>query len=194
MAKRPYKRTKKLIMPKFQLKVAGACLGLALMAVLTLMILMNEAILDFADKGWVDSAALQDKWAGVLLAKLGIALLIFAPMTLALGIILMHRVAGPLYRFDMFLRAVVKGEHPDPCRIRSSDELKEFCVLLNRMTAPMRNGTVDLAPFQAAMVDSDPLDLAATWSEASALKEALAAEAAPANESDAKTPAEVEAA
>ncbi len=190
MAKRTYKRKKKLIMPKFQLKVAGACLGLAVMAVVTLMILMNEAILDFADKGWVDSAALQDEWAGVLLAKLGIALLIFAPMTLALGIILMHRIAGPLYRFDMFLRAVVNGEHPDACRIRSSDELKEFCVLLNRMTAPMRNGTVDLAPFQAAMAESDPMDLAATWSEASALTKASNAAA---SETE-KVPAEVEAA
>lgn len=78
MAKRPYKRKKKLIMPKFQLKVAGACVGVALIAVITLMILINEAILDFADKGWLDSAVLQDQWVSVLLTKLAVAFLIFA--------------------------------------------------------------------------------------------------------------------
>jgi len=148
-----YKRKKKLIKPKFQLKVAMACFGLALMSVLTMMILLNEAILDFADKGWVDSAALQNEWVGVLLTKLGIATMIFAPMTLALGIILMHRVAGPLYRFEQFLGAVVRGEHEQECRIRKGDELVEFCELLNRLTVPLRDGTVDLAPFQAAMAN-----------------------------------------
>ena len=162
MAKRRYKRKKKLIKPKFQLKVAAACLGLAMMAVLTMMILLNEAILDFADKGWVDSAALQNEWTGVLLTKLGIALLIFAPMTLALGIILMHRVAGPIYRFEQFLGAVVRGEHPDVCRIRQGDELVEMCDLLNRFTQPLRDGTVDLAPFQAAMAGEAPEELAVT--------------------------------
>ncbi len=162
MAQRKYKRKKKLIKPKFQLKVAGACLGLAVMAVLTMMILLNEAILDFADKGWVDSALIQDKWIGVLLSKLGIALLIFAPMTLALGIILMHRVAGPLYRFEQFLGAVVRGEHPGECRIRDGDELVDMCELLNKLTVPLRDGTVDLAPFQAAMADgAAPVELAA---------------------------------
>ena len=160
MAKRRYKRKKKLIKPKFQLKVAGACLGIALMAVLTMMILLNEAILDFADKGWVDSAALQSEWMGVLLMKLGIALLIFAPITLALGIILMHRVAGPIYRFEQFLGAVVRGEHPGECRIRQGDELVEMCDLLNRLTAPIRDGTVDIAPFQAAMAGEAPTELA----------------------------------
>ena len=161
MAQRKYKRKRKLIKPKFQLKVAAACLGLSMMAVLTMMILLNEAILDFADKGWVDSAALQNEWISVLLTKLGIALLIFAPMTLALGIILMHRVAGPLYRFEQFLSAVVRGEHPNPCRIRKGDELVDFCELLNRFTTPLRNGTVDLAAFQEAMTTDAPGDIAA---------------------------------
>ena len=151
MAKSQYKRKKKLIKPKFQLKVAAACLGIALMAVITLMILINEAILDFADKGWVDTAALQDRWISLLLAKLGIALAIFAPMTLALGVILMHRVAGPLYRFEMFIGQVVRGETVEPCRIRKGDELQDMCDTINLLTKPLREGTVDLAPFAEAM-------------------------------------------
>jgi hypothetical protein len=151
MAKSRYKRKKKLIKPKFQLKVAAACLGIALMAVITLMILVNAAVLDFADKGWVDSAALQERWIGVLLTKLGIALAIFAPMTLALGVILMHRVAGPLYRFEMYIGQVVRGETTEPCRIRKGDELQDMCDTLNMLTQPIREGKVDRAPFAEAM-------------------------------------------
>lgn len=187
MAQREYKRKKKLIKPMFQLKIACACLGLALMAVLTMMILLNQAILDFADKGWVDSVALQNEWIGVLLTKLGIALLIFAPMTLALGVILMHRVAGPLYRFEQFLAAVARGEHPQPCRIRKGDELVDMCELLNRFTAPLRDGSVDLAPFQAAMANEAPTDLAAT-------PDAETDEALVESDDEARVPAEVEAA
>ena len=176
MAQPRYKRKKKLIKPKFQLKVAFACLGLSVMAVLTMMILLNEAILDFADKGWVDSSALQNEWIGVLLTKLGIALLIFAPMTLALGIILMHRIAGPLYRFEQFLAAVVRGEHPHDCKIRDGDELVEFCDLLNRLTVPLRDGTVDLAPFQAAMARTQAAPAAEAETEQAGVPE-LAADA-----------------
>ncbi|MDA1194949.1 MAG: hypothetical protein O2894_07160 [Planctomycetota bacterium] len=172
MSQRKYKRTKKLIKPRFQLKVAGACLGIAVMAVITLMILMNDVILDFADKGWVDSAAVQDKWAGVLLTKLGIALMILAPMTLALGVILMHRIAGPLYRFEQFIQGVVRGEQTDICRIRQGDELQDLCDLLNEFTAPLRDGTVDLAPFQASLRGRAPNELAAEPLEVEADAEA----------------------
>ena len=158
VAQRKYKRKKKLIKPKFQLKVAGACLGIALMAVLTMMILLNEAILDFADKGWVDSAALQNEWVTVLLTKLALALLIFAPMTLALGIILMHRVAGPIYRFEQFLNAVKVGEHPEPCRLRKGDELWDFCELLNEVTEPLPNGSVELPKAEKAE-DQEPAEV-----------------------------------
>ena len=107
------------------------------------------------------SIDLQNEWIGVLLAKLGIALVIFAPMTLALGIILMHRVAGPIYRFEQFLAAVARGEHEHDCKIRDGDELVEMCDLLNRFTAPIRNGTVDLEPFRASMAGEAPTELAA---------------------------------
>jgi hypothetical protein len=175
MAKPAYRRKKKLIKPKFQIKVAAACLGLALMAVITLMIMINEAILDFADQGWVDSAALQHRWIGILLGKLAIALAIFAPMTLALGILLMHKVAGPLYRFEMYLGQVARGETTEPCRIRKGDELQDMCDTINHFTAPIRDGTVDRAPFAEAMGCS-PLRAPTAEEEAAA----ASAEASPA--------------
>jgi hypothetical protein len=153
MTKRNYKRTRKLIQPKFQMKIAFACLGIAVMATLVLTVLLNQVVLDFADKGWIDSARVEQEWIGVLVTKLLIALAVLTPMTLALGVILMHRVAGPLYRFRQFVRAVAHGEHPNECRLRKNDELMDFCDLLNRFTAPVRNGTVDYRVFAEALGD-----------------------------------------
>ena len=144
MPHRKYKRRKKLIKPRFQLKVAASGLGIAVVSVLVLVIMMNDAIMEFADKGWVDAVALRNEWMGVLLSKLLLALGVLVPMTLALGVILTHRIAGPLYRFEAFLNAVKRGEHPGECHLRKGDELIDFCTLLNEVTEPLRNGSVPL--------------------------------------------------
>lgn len=151
MPQQKYKRKKKLIQPKFQLKIAFACLGIAVIAALVLTIVINQMVLDFSNKGWIDSAKVSSEWRGVVMTKLLIALAILTPMTLALGVILMHRVAGPLYRFRQFISAVGRGEHPQECRLRKSDELADLCDLLNKFTAPIRDGSVDYKLFAAAL-------------------------------------------
>ncbi len=151
MPQQKYKRKKKLIQPKFQLKIAFACLGIAVMSALVLTVLINQVVLDFSDKGWIDSAKVESEWMGVVMTKLLIALAILTPMTLALGVILMHRVAGPIYRFRQFIRAVGRGEHPQECRLRKGDELTDLCDLLNSFTAPIRDGSVDYRLFAAAL-------------------------------------------
>ena len=119
-------------------------LGISIVAVLLMMIMVNEAVMEFASKGWVDAVALQEEWMSILLSKLLIALALLVPLTLAMGVLMTHKIAGPLYRFEMFLNAVMDGEHPEPCRLRQNDELKDFCELLNEVTEPLRNGSVPL--------------------------------------------------
>lgn len=157
MAKRTYKRRKKLIKPRFQLKVALAGLGISVVAVLLLMIMVNEALMEFASKGWVDAAALEGEWMSILLRKLLIALVFLVPLTLAMGILMTHKIAGPIYRFEMFLNAVMAGQHPEPCRLRDGDEFKDFCELLNKVTAPLRDGslpTTTIAAEDLAVVEA----------------------------------------
>jgi len=156
MSQRKYKRRKKLIKPRFQLKVALSGLGIAFMSVLLLMIMINEAFMEFADRGWVDAVALRSEWMDIMFSRLLIALAFLVPMILALGIVLTHRIAGPLYRFETFLTSVMAGEHPEPCRLRTGDELVEFCDLLNEVTEPLRNGSVPMP----AKKDETPDDLA----------------------------------
>lgn len=144
MATHTHKRRKKLVKPRFQMKVAVSGLGISIVAVLLMMIMVNEAVMEFASKGWVDAVALQEEWMSILLSKLLIALALLVPLTLAMGVLMTHKIAGPLYRFEMFLNAVMDGEHPEPCRLRQNDELKDFCELLNEVTEPLRSGSVPL--------------------------------------------------
>lgn len=166
MPKRRYKRRRKLIKPRFQMRVALSGLGLAVVAVLLLTIMMNEALMEFASKGWVDAAALRGEWMSILISKLVLALCLLVPMTLALGVVLTHKIAGPLYRFEMFIQGVMAGEHPEPCRLRKGDELQDFCDLLNELTEPLRNGTLQFpaqeagenTPAEVTSEDEDVVD------------------------------------
>ena len=81
-----------------------------------------------------------DEIPGALLISFAVAFLLLAPLSLAIGVLTTFRVLGPLYRFRMFLRQVADGTPPGPCKIRKTDELHDFCDLLNEVTEPLRRG------------------------------------------------------
>jgi hypothetical protein len=78
---------------------------------------------------------------------------VLLPLTLSVGIVATFRIAGPLHRFETFLRAIANGEKPADCKIRRGDELQEFCTLLNDVTAPLRTGDAPSADAAVARDD-----------------------------------------
>ena len=60
-----------------------------------------------------------------------ITLALLVPLTLAIGILVTHRVAGPLYRFEEYLKAVARGEPVGRCHIRKGDECQSLCDAVN---------------------------------------------------------------
>ena len=54
------------------------------------------------------------------------------------GVITTFRIAGPLFRFQQFLESIERGEKPADCKIRRTDDLHEFCAVLNRVSRPWR--------------------------------------------------------
>lgn len=149
---KPYRRRKKLINPRFQLKLAFAGLAIGLISVMVLMIVLNEAIMELMDKGWIDPISVQSGWIGLIGGKMLLAAALLVPLTLALGVLFTHRIAGPMYRFHKFLTAVRDGEKPGRCTIRKGDEFQEFCDLLNDVTLPLR---VDEPVRDASPIDED---------------------------------------
>jgi hypothetical protein len=51
----------------------------------------------------------------------------------AMGIVLTHRIAGPLLRIEATLDALLERGEARPIRLRKGDELKGLCLRVNRL-------------------------------------------------------------
>ena len=131
-------RKKKLINPRLQGRFLTLLLAASGASVLVHAGLSSWALASLASELPNDARRLHDAIPGTVVLSSVATLLAVLPIFLMLGIAGTFRVFGPLYRFRMFLTAVCKGEHPEPCRIRKDDELHDLCELLNRATESVR--------------------------------------------------------
>ena len=53
-------------------------------------------------------------------------------LSLILGLFLTHRLAGPLYRFEQTIKAILSGDLSVRIRLREKDEFQELALLLNQ--------------------------------------------------------------
>lgn len=142
----PERRKKKLIEPRIQKRFVLLFLSTTALAMLVQALVLSHLLLRVADRLPSDGVALKSELLGLLTSGLTFTLLLLTPLTLAVGIASTHKVVGPLYRFRMYLSQLANGERPEPCRIRKSDELQDFCALLNRATEPLRGARTPVGP------------------------------------------------
>jgi hypothetical protein len=134
----PYRRRIKLIKPWLQLKLLGVFVGLSalgfLLQSLHVGLRLSELASTLPEGGSYLMAVMPELPLEILLVSFGMLL----PLTIAVGILVTFRIAGPVYRFEKYLKAVMRGEETGPCRIRKGDEFQELCELLNQVTAEQR--------------------------------------------------------
>jgi hypothetical protein len=135
----PFKRSKKLIQPRLQLRLTFTFLGVALLALLLQFLLFGATISALAAELPQDGPVLLDRIPQYTLLVFGISICVLLPMTLCVGVLVTFRIAGPLYRFEQHLKAIARGEDPGVCRIRREDELQDFCKTLNAALDKMRS-------------------------------------------------------
>ncbi|QDU84123.1 hypothetical protein Pla163_12270 [Planctomycetes bacterium Pla163] len=126
-----HKRTKRLIKSGLQLKLILTFVGLACVASLFEVILLNRAVTFVATQMPRDGGILLSELPGVLRTSVLLCLGVLVPVTIGVGLVLTHRIAGPIYRFELYLRSIVDGEQVGRCKVREGDELQDFCELLN---------------------------------------------------------------
>ena len=70
-----------------------------------------------------------------------VSLILFATIFVIVifGVLFLHRVAGPVYRFQSVLRRVVKGEIPDEFRLREGDFFSEAADDLNKVLKHLKD-------------------------------------------------------
>lgn len=140
------KRRIKLIKPGLQLKLIGVFVGVSMLGFLMQTLVVWLRLTQTAEM-LPESAG--NALAGMLpMLPLEILLISFGmllPFTFAIGILATFRIAGPIYRFEQYLKEVIQGTQVGPCRLRSGDELQELCDLINEATEPLRHGGLHVA-------------------------------------------------
>lgn len=133
-----YRRRKKLIQPRLQLKLTLVSCLTAVTAVLLQFLLFSRTIATMASELPNDSLALLELGQGTLVQCLVVTLVVLLPISLAAGILSTFRVAGPVYRLERYLEQVIDGQALEDCRLRKGDELTDLCALVNKATRPLR--------------------------------------------------------
>lgn len=131
-------RLRKLSRPGLQLKLVGSFLGMTATALLLQFLLLGGKLTSMMAQIPRHGGDLAEEVPGLLLSVLGLSAVVVLPLMFGLGVVLTHKIAGPVYRFEEYLGQIARGEKVGPCRIRKNDELQELCRRLNSAVARLR--------------------------------------------------------
>ena len=133
-----FKRKKKLIKSRLQLHLVAIFSSLACLSALFQVMVLNRSILVMAERTGETASHIASEIPGLLFGNLVITLAVLLPLMLVIGVLVTHRIAGPIYRFEQHLGAIARGEDPGLCRIRKGDELHELCAIINDAVATLQ--------------------------------------------------------
>ena len=157
-----YKRKIKLIKPDIQLRLTLTFVGVSALALTMQFLLFANTIAEAALTLPNDSTLMVEAMDGLLVKVILTSFVLFLPLVYAVGILTTFRFAGPIYRFEVFLGEVMRGERPADCRLRQGDHLVDFCELLNDVTAPLRRAELP----ETTLTKTEPASLVSAPSEA----------------------------
>ena len=136
---RPYRRRQLIVNRPLQYRFIGAML-------LILLALSGIALATVSLTLWVTLRTFgqaHDPVAVALLTTVGwslaLELLIVAPFVIWMGVVLTHKVAGPLIRIQAALVRMTNGNYDINLRLRKADALVELAEGLNRLAASLRS-------------------------------------------------------
>ena len=137
MSNQIHRRRRIFIRKKLQGRLVAAFFSAAAIVTLFQVILLGFVLTRVADSLPSDGGQLLRHLPSLLGSQALISLMVLAPVMILVGGLETLRVLGPIYRFERYLEAMIKGERPRPCKIRDKDALQDFCVKLNQATQPL---------------------------------------------------------
>ena len=132
-------RRNKFIQPRLQLWLVSSFVGLAALGLLLQFLILGFRLTSRAADLEL-GGEVADALPALLLETLAFSLAVLVPVIFGIGILLTFRIAGPVHRFEQYLKSVVRGEQLGPCKIREKDRLQSLCDLINEATEPVRRG------------------------------------------------------
>lgn len=115
-----------LIDRDFQLKYAGLLLFAGVLIALAFAVMTYLAYSDAQQNASILTGAPAQSMDPVTLVMLGVAVLIAGGSMGLVGLVVTHRIAGPVYVMTHYVSALAKGSFPPIRPLRRNDELKGF--------------------------------------------------------------------
>lgn len=137
MPRRPHQRSVRLVRPGLQLRLILSFAGVASLALGLQFVLFMSALARAANELPNDGTLLQTRTTAILVGVFVTSFALLLPALFAIGLVMTHRIAGPIHRFEGFFEQLAGGQRPVPVRLRKGDELQELARLINRATAPL---------------------------------------------------------
>jgi len=132
-------RKQKLIVPRIQIRLVGMLVGISAVAMLLQFLFLGARLMGkLADLEGPGGQLAEEVPMLLLLQVFGLSIGVLLPVIFGLGIVVTFRVAGPIHRFEQYLRGVARGDQLGPCRIREGDQLQSLCDAINEATEPLR--------------------------------------------------------
>ena len=131
-------RKRVLILPRLQWRMVAAFLSAACISTVVQMLLLNLALTRLADENPVARSAVVEAAPDILWTQILLTFGLMVPLVIAVGLLETFRVAGPLHKFETYLKDVIADRDPEPCTLRQDDELQDLCRLINAATQTPR--------------------------------------------------------
>lgn len=129
----------KPIQREYTLLMIGMMMAAILMVTMIIHYTMRGAVLGSPYRvGRVSPYEILSEVNELLILRVGLALLILVLAATAIGIVFLHRVAGPIYRFRLLLRRLALGDIPNDVKLRDRDYLKEVAADFNGVFKSLR--------------------------------------------------------
>lgn len=131
-------RRKKLVQPGIQLPLLVSFVGLGVLALLLQFLIIGARLFKVAGATEGTGGALADEVPAILVQALAFSVVVLVPVLFLVGLVLTHRIVGPLGRLERYLNAVARGETSEPCSLRAGDKLDSLCRAINLATESIR--------------------------------------------------------
>ncbi len=150
MARPPFWKRKYLLEPKLQIGVTFYLLLFSLATLLIIYISLNQSLSAVFENSTSLSSACheiiesnQENVQTILLTVFWTNAVVLSIFAIAGGILISHRIVGPIFRFKKALRQILNGEDPGEIRLRKSDYFSDLIPLLQELQRSRKTEKID---------------------------------------------------
>ena len=134
----------RIIKAGLQLKLVGTFVGLACASSMFQVVVLNRSMMSLVRQSSDSVDHLLARVPGVLSNNILLTLGTLVPLMVVVGIIITHKIAGPAYAIEKYLREIAVGGRPSrPCTIRAGDELGSLCAAVNAAVSKLTGESAD---------------------------------------------------